>query len=167
MILCISKSPKVPFKKCLKTEPLYVSMLFDCMKRVLLEAIFACSSKIDRIEDEFERMCRSHNVSSFLAIYMILRICFLEVLIIFLQRGGIFIEILVRRLFPISKIAKTRHNFVRLRNTHYTQVKVIGLLLQFIREKGDKKYVYDVNAERDLCRRSIKISIGNDRREMR
>lgn len=153
-------------KKMSMTETASTSVIFECMKNVLLEAIFACSSKIDRIEYEFERMRESHDFSSFLAIYMIPRISFVEVLIIFLERGGRFIEIRVRPLFRTSEIAMTRQNFERLRNIHYTQVKVIGLVLQFLERKMRKKYVNDVNAERDLLRRSKKISIGNDRREM-
>ena len=142
-------------------------MIFECMKRDLLGGLFPYYSKIDRVEYEFERMCKAHKFSSFLVIYMILRISFVEVLIIFLERGGRFIEIRVRLLFPSSEIAPTQHNYVRLRNTLYSQVIVTAIMLQFLERKMRKNYVNDVNAERDLLRRSKKISFGNDRREMR
>ena len=40
VILFTPKSPNVPLKECLKTEGLYVSMIFECMKRDLLRGLF-------------------------------------------------------------------------------------------------------------------------------
>ena len=93
--------------------------------------------------------------------------CFVQGWIIFLHIVGRFIEIHVRALFRLSGIALTQHNYVRLRNTLYSQVIVTAIMLQFLERKMRKNYVNDVNAERDLLRRSKKISFGNDRREMR